>query len=1401
MTLFGAPRDDQEDRNGVTRIDTSDDDDDVGVGSNRPPPAAPTAPRRRSTAEDLEGQLDGEFDVQDVPRHEARARIERQRAEQRERDRDRKRRKKGRAAEAAPCGPVVDLEAAAAAASPPPNQQQQRRAVDPVLAGLSLRQLREKLAAGERKFCEMSSGLPDGGARFLARHVTAVEAAIEAKEAAEAEKQQQRQRQREEHACRPPARVGRVPDLGRVIGLGEGSAFNDGNGNSRGEEPQASRPCGGGGGGGADLPPPDEEASKRWLQHATLEQQQQKQQRRGGGALRQTTFAFGSGGVGAGPSSSPPLAEPKVCCICGASRRKPGSMLPAPPDLERNIPNTDVICRRCFRDPEEAQRQQLQELERQHLQELQQQQRSGAGGGGGARATRQAAAEAATTAAVAQPSAAALFDEGTVHFVDSSDDDDEEEKKKKECNVEARPSRRNDDRGGGDWHPDDAGPSSFPSRGGGRLPPAAALPRAAAVRAPAPPVVATAPMPRIATLFDASRNNSGNGSNPCGLRRSSRGGSAGAALSGPASAAERYGSLSAVFPASGGPGAVRVTGADLACLDAGCMLNDSCIDLRLKMIEEDLKAWSGAAGGGNGGGLTRSSARNPRQPSPSPPSRFHFFNSFFFKKLTQGEPGATRTTTNARFLAPAAAAAAEADARAAAARAHARVASWTKNVDVFARDFVFVPVHDDLHWSLLLICHPAAVVGVGAARDIAEAASAAGVAVGRIRSGGKGSGGDDGDDGGGDDDGNASAAAAPLILHLDSMAGSGSLHNPRALHAQALDWLREEWKAKAADSLGDALSSAAEEPALLSQEVLASLPVPARVTALARWLRASHSDPFKASETALPVDSMLGRDAVPLHRPPSLPKQNNTSDCGLFLLAYVDYFAAQAPAAVNSQVLANAWKGAAMEERAKIASLSSLGGGNGAGGRYAAAAAAAAVPSAPLHPLHRGHESRPGFVHKTWFRGEPTAEALRLLLRRLILQMFVEQGREAHAGAADAGNGGDKSSKSESSDKDGIAYTCAISDLSDIESAVDASGGKRNYPEPLSEASLRAALRRVHEHLRADGRKKRRQREEDEEGEFAVALVSDAAAANAAAASAAFTGRSMRLGGAFSDGAARAITGIYNSVAERTRGAAASAFGGGGVGVGRREEEGGSGGDNDACRAAAEAAERRAAAAQAKAAAGKAAADPSFEIAQRALHSKRSRAINSGGAAAAIEQVNVYRIDDGDGDDDDDDRSGSDGSGSDGSDGSGGGGGKRQKQRKQQRPQQVPRSELERPFNHLAGPGRSPPLRTNVVLPDPRTAKVARKMEREKERDGGAGEGGRAGGAASKSGGGGGRLAAALFSDDDEKRKGDKSEDDGWPEQAKSGEFYEAAEGEEERGKKRKESIDEQHQEEEEVED
>ncbi|CAN0435907.1 unnamed protein product, partial [Hapterophycus canaliculatus] len=37
--------------------------------------------------------------------------------------------------------------------------------------------------------------------------------------------------------------------------------------------------------------------------------------------------------------------------------------------------------------------------------------------------------------------------------------------------------------------------------------------------------------------------------------------------------------------------------------------------------------------------------------------------------------------------------------------AYSKVQHWTRNVDLFSKKFVFVPVVEDMHWSLACLCN------------------------------------------------------------------------------------------------------------------------------------------------------------------------------------------------------------------------------------------------------------------------------------------------------------------------------------------------------------------------------------------------------------------------------------------------------------------------------------------------------------------------------------------------------------------------------------------------------------------------------------------------------------------------------------------------------------------------
>uniref|UniRef100_A0A915K4R2 Ubiquitin-like protease family profile domain-containing protein n=1 Tax=Romanomermis culicivorax TaxID=13658 RepID=A0A915K4R2_ROMCU len=47
------------------------------------------------------------------------------------------------------------------------------------------------------------------------------------------------------------------------------------------------------------------------------------------------------------------------------------------------------------------------------------------------------------------------------------------------------------------------------------------------------------------------------------------------------------------------------------------------------------------------------------------------------------------------------------DRRVTAAARHRLVRTWTKNVNIFDKDFIIIPINENSHWYLAIICYPA----------------------------------------------------------------------------------------------------------------------------------------------------------------------------------------------------------------------------------------------------------------------------------------------------------------------------------------------------------------------------------------------------------------------------------------------------------------------------------------------------------------------------------------------------------------------------------------------------------------------------------------------------------------------------------------------------------------------
>ncbi|KAI3672602.1 hypothetical protein L6452_38697 [Arctium lappa] len=113
-----------------------------------------------------------------------------------------------------------------------------------------------------------------------------------------------------------------------------------------------------------------------------------------------------------------------------------------------------------------------------------------------------------------------------------------------------------------------------------------------------------------------------------------------------------------IYP-KGDVDAVSVSKRDVDLLQPDTFVNDTIIDFYIKYLKNKIK--------------------------PEERHRFHFFNSFFFRKLADLDKDPLDAFEGKE--------------------AFQRVRKWTRKVNLFQKDYVFIPVNYNYHWSLIVICH------------------------------------------------------------------------------------------------------------------------------------------------------------------------------------------------------------------------------------------------------------------------------------------------------------------------------------------------------------------------------------------------------------------------------------------------------------------------------------------------------------------------------------------------------------------------------------------------------------------------------------------------------------------------------------------------------------------------
>ncbi|KAI3504952.1 hypothetical protein L1887_26770 [Cichorium endivia] len=169
-----------------------------------------------------------------------------------------------------------------------------------------------------------------------------------------------------------------------------------------------------------------------------------------------------------------------------------------------------------------------------------------------------------------------------------------------------------------------------------------------------------------------------------------------------------------IYP-KGDVDAVSISKRDVDLLLPDTFVNDTIIDFYIKYLKNKL--------------------------NPEERHRFHFFNSFFFRKLADPDKDPLDALEGKT--------------------AFQRVKKWTRKVNIFEKDFVFIPVNYNYHWSLLVICH-LGEVPTYKDEDVNE------------------------------------LNKVPCVLHMDSIRGSHS-----GLKRLMQSYLKEEWKGKQQEASED----------------------------------------------------------------------------------------------------------------------------------------------------------------------------------------------------------------------------------------------------------------------------------------------------------------------------------------------------------------------------------------------------------------------------------------------------------------------------------------------------------------------------------------------------------------------------------------------------------------------
>ncbi|XP_057774587.1 ubiquitin-like-specific protease 1D isoform X3 [Salvia miltiorrhiza] len=150
------------------------------------------------------------------------------------------------------------------------------------------------------------------------------------------------------------------------------------------------------------------------------------------------------------------------------------------------------------------------------------------------------------------------------------------------------------------------------------------------------------------------------------------------------------------YPSRDDPEAIEICYLDMECLAPESYLSSPIMNFYIRYLQK------------------------PTSPNAKRKHDYHMFNTYFYEKLKQDV--LTKTERKALFL---------------------KFRRWWKGVNIFEKPYIFLPIHENRHWSLVIICIP-----------------------------------------------NKQDESGPIILHLDSLR----LHCSKSIFGNVKSFLKEEWE-------------------------------------------------------------------------------------------------------------------------------------------------------------------------------------------------------------------------------------------------------------------------------------------------------------------------------------------------------------------------------------------------------------------------------------------------------------------------------------------------------------------------------------------------------------------------------------------------------------------------------